>query len=145
MFSGRWTVLATRPNTIVMRSAISATAEGLTSSAGFAAAGPGHGTVAGQVLEERERHLGAAGVMDAQNSAVILSSALWVLVMMCSRWGGVGQEKLSRPVDEDLLGVPRWCHSSSPFQVSEPPTNPERSTSEYWPRLADTTTEIDED
>ena len=34
--------------------------------AGFGAAGPGDGTVAGESLEPAERHLGAAGVVDAE-------------------------------------------------------------------------------
>jgi hypothetical protein len=38
--------------------------------------------------------------------------------------------------------LPRWCHSSSPFQVSEPPTNPGRSTRHPGipPELEDHTT-----
>ena len=34
--------------------------------AGFGAAGPGDGAVAGEVVEPAEGHLGAAGVVDAQ-------------------------------------------------------------------------------
>jgi hypothetical protein len=31
--------------------------------------------------------------------------------------------------------LPRWCHSSSPFQASEPPTNPGRSKNGKAPHL----------
>ena len=41
-------------------------AAGLIVDAGFGAAGPGDGVVAGEVVEEPEGHLGAAGVVGAQ-------------------------------------------------------------------------------
>ena len=48
------------------RSAIAATAAGLILEAGLGTAGPGDGPVAGEVLEEAQCHLAAAGVVDAE-------------------------------------------------------------------------------